>query len=177
MILALPRALPLFNVQNQAGYFQILPAINEQIKLYSFSKKDLPEYMADRLGWEERVKAVADVYNRLPDEERERTSIYVINYGFAGAIDLLGKKYNLPDSLCGHLSCYLWGYGNQKPENLITVHVPYEALTPICDEIKIGGYLPFVPYAVPYDNETPIYVCKKMKYSIERIWPMTKHYD
>jgi len=175
--LVAPHGIPVFNIQNQSKYFHFFSLINEKVKFNSFPQEVLPEFIADRLGWEERVKAVADVFNALSDEEKKKTSIYVVNYGFAGAIDLLGKKYNLPDSLCGHLSYYLWGYENQRPENLITLHVPYEVLKPICGEVKIGGYLPFVPYAMPYNNETPIYICKKMKYSIEEIWPSTKHYD
>jgi hypothetical protein len=176
-LLAVPHGLPLFDVQNELRYFRFFSSMNSQVKFDSFMKDDLPEFIADRLGWEERVKAIADAYNNLPHEEKNRTAIFVINRGFASAIDVLGKKYNLPDALCGHASYYLWGYGNQRPENLITVHVPYEALKPMCNEIEIGGYLPFVPYAMPYNNEQPIYICRKMKYSIESIWPTTKHYD
>jgi hypothetical protein len=176
-LLAVPHGLPLFNIQNEARYFQFFYLINRQVRLDSFPQDVMPEFITDRIGWEARVRAVADVYNSLSDEEKKKTSIYVINYGFAGAIDLLGKKYNMPDALCGHLSYYLWGYGNQRPENLITLHVPYEMLQPVCNEIEVGGYLPSVPYAMPYNNETPIYICRKMKYSIEKIWPLTKHYD
>lgn len=176
-ILAVPHGLPVFNVESQAGYFQLFSLMNSRVQFDSFAKVTLPEFMADRIGWEERVKAVAEVYNSLPDEEKKKTSIFAGYNGFAGAIDLLGKKYNLPDVLCGHASYYLWGYGDQKPENLITVQIPCESLEPICSEIKIGGYIPFIPYAMPYDNDKPICVCKKMKYGVEEIWPLTKHYD
>ena len=177
MFLAVPHGLPVFNVQNQAGYFQLFSSMNRQVKFDNFAQVALPEYMADRIGWEERVKAVSDVYNSLPEREKNNTSIYVGYYGFAGAIDLLGKKYNLPDVICGHASYYLWGYKNPNPENLIAVQVSHESLVPECAEVKIGGYIPYIPYAMPYDNNKPIYICKKMKRSIESIWPETKHYD
>jgi hypothetical protein len=176
-LLILPNGLPVFNVQNQVKYFQLFPTINRNVKFDSFAKVTLPEFMADRLGWEERVKAVADVYNSLSDEEKKKTSIFASYYGFAGAIDLLGKKYGLPDVLCSHLSYYLWGYGNQRPQILITVQVPCESLSSVCDDVRIGGYIPYIPYAMPYDNDKPICVCRKMKSGIEDIWPLTKHYD
>ncbi|HOG82733.1 MAG TPA: glycosyltransferase family 39 protein [Smithellaceae bacterium] len=177
LLLGIPHGLPLFNIQNQAKYFQFFSFVNSRVKFDNFTKVTLPEHMADRIGWEERVKAVADVYNNLADDEKRKTSIYAAYYGFAGAIDLLGKKYNLPDALSGHASYHLWGYGNQRPENLITVQVPCESLASVCEDVRIGGYIPFIPYAMPYDNDKPICVCRKMKYSIEEIWPLTRHYD
>jgi hypothetical protein len=176
-LLTVPHGLPLFDAQNQTKYFNYFSSINGQVRFDSFAQVEMPEFMADRFGWEERVKAVADIYNNLSDEEKKRTSILANYYGFAGALDLLGKKYGLPDVLCGHLSYHLWGYGNQKPQTLITVQIPCEALSSICDDVRIGGYIPFLPYAMPYDNDKPICVCRNMKYSIESIWPLTKHYD
>lgn len=177
MLLAVPHGLPLFNVENQTKYFQLFSFINRQVKFDNFARVTLPEYMADRIGWEERVKVVADVYNNLAADEKKKTSIYAAYYGFAGAIDLLGKKYDLPDALSGHLSYHLWGYGNQRPENLLTVQVPCESLLSVCENVRISGYIPFIPYAMPYDNNKPICLCRKMKYTIEEIWPLTKHYD
>jgi hypothetical protein len=175
--LAVPHGLPVFDVQTQVKYFQLFSSMNRQVKFDSFAQVTLPEFMADRIGWEERVKAIADVYNSLSDEDRKKTSIFVGYNGIAGAIDLLGKKYNLPDAICGHASYYLWGYKDPKPENLIAVQVAYESLVSECAEVEVGGYIPFIPYAMPYSNGQPIYICRKMKYSIESIWPMTKHYD
>jgi hypothetical protein len=176
-LIILPHGLPVFNVQNQAKYYHLFSFINEKVKFDGFAQMTLPEFMADRIGWEERVKAVADVYNTLSDEEKKKTSIYAGYNGFAGAIDLLGKKYNLPDVICGHASYYLWGYGSQRPQTIITVQVPCESLSSVCDDVRIGGYIPFIPYAMPYNNNKPICVCRKMKFSIENIWPLTKHYD
>ncbi|HON58402.1 MAG TPA: glycosyltransferase family 39 protein [Smithella sp.] len=177
LFLSLPHALPVFNVQNQARYFQLFSFANRHVKFDSFAQVELPEFMADRLGWEERVRAVAEVYHSLPPDQRKKTSIYAHYYGFAGAIDVLGKRYGLPDSLCGHLSYHLWGYKQQRPENLIVVQVDGESLKGICEVVEIGGYIPFIPYAMPYDNGKPIFVCKKMKLSIEELWPLVKHYD
>lgn len=176
-VISIPHALPIFNVQTQARYFELFSFANKHVRFDHFAQVELPEFMADRLGWEERVRAVADVYHALSPEQRNKTSIYADYYGFAGAIDVLGKSYGLPDALCGHLSYHLWGYKNQRPENLIVVQVDGDSLKDICDVVEIGGYIPFLPYAMPYDNGKPIYVCKKMKLSIERLWPLVKHYD
>ena len=49
----------------------------------------LPQYFADEFGWEEMTRAVNEVYNRLPPDERAQTAIFANSYGQAGAIDFL----------------------------------------------------------------------------------------
>jgi hypothetical protein len=58
--------------------------------------------LSAKTGWEEYVERVAVVYNNLPSEEKNKTGIICFTFGQAGAINLLGKKYNLPDCICAH---------------------------------------------------------------------------
>ena len=58
--------------------------------------EQLPQDYADMIGWEQQVRAVADVYRALPPEDRGRTVLVAANYGEAGALDFFGPRYGLP---------------------------------------------------------------------------------
>src|SRR5262249_50225028 len=66
---------------------------------------------ADQFGWEEMAAAVGSAYNSLAPDVRAKTAIFGQNYGQAGAIDLFGPKYGIPQgsAISGHQSYYLWG--------------------------------------------------------------------
>src|SRR6185436_10318935 len=46
----------------------------------------LPQFFADRHGWEEMTAAVAAVYRSLPEHEQHGVLIVTSNYGEAGAL-------------------------------------------------------------------------------------------
>lgn len=75
---------------------------------------------ADMLGWEELAAGAATSFNRIPESERQYTTIFANNYGQAGAIDRFRRKYNLPPTVCLNSSYALW-----SPQRIKTRHVIY----------------------------------------------------
>ncbi|CAG0947968.1 hypothetical protein ANRL1_04769 [Anaerolineae bacterium] len=73
----------------------------------------------EEIGWPELVETVANIYAALPVEERGHTGILTGNYGEAGAINLYGPAYGLPEAISGVNSYWLRGYGDPPPQNLI----------------------------------------------------------
>ena len=67
----------------------------------------LPQWLADRFGWEQLVMEVTTVYESLPDEEKRNATILAPSYGHAGAIELFGR--GLPPVISPHNSYFLWG--------------------------------------------------------------------
>jgi hypothetical protein len=55
----------------------------------------------EEIGWPELVATVAGIYAELPPETRQQTAILAGNYGEAGAIDLYGPAYGLPNAISG----------------------------------------------------------------------------
>ena len=51
----------------------------------------------------------AQAWNRLSPEERGGCGVFAQDYGQAGAIDFLGRRYGLPPALSGHQTYFLWG--------------------------------------------------------------------
>jgi 4-amino-4-deoxy-L-arabinose transferase-like glycosyltransferase len=75
----------------------------------------------EEIGWTDLVGSVSRVYDSLPANERAGTGIIVGNYGEAGAINLLGQKYDLPSVISGTNSAWYRSYPENSPQTLIAV--------------------------------------------------------
>ena len=75
----------------------------------------------EEIGWPELVETVARVRDSLPSEDREHLGILGTNYGEAGAVNLYGPQYGLPQAISGVNSFWARGYGNPPPRVLIVV--------------------------------------------------------
>ena len=75
----------------------------------------------------------AGAYNSLPPDVRLRTPVFGQNYGQAGAIDLFGPKYGIPEgsAISGHQSYYLWGPHGYTGESVIVMAERPERLAEI----------------------------------------------
>jgi len=73
----------------------------------------------ESVGWPELVETVAGIYAALPATDRPQAGILTGNYGEAGAINLYGPAYGLPEAISGANSYWLRGYGNPPPQTLI----------------------------------------------------------
>ena len=138
-------------------------------------QSDLPQQYADMFGWEEMVATVARVYRSLPPADRASCRIFAQNYGEAGAIDVLGPRYGLPKALSGHNSYWLWGRGTKPPDVFIIIGGDdrdnrgfFEEVTP-ADTIRSR-------YAMPYENDVPVYIARKPRVSLEAAWPRLRMY-
>jgi len=69
----------------------------------------LPEFLGQMSGWDEIVNSIADVYDRVPPQERGRTMILAGYYGIASAVDILGRGRGLPLASSGHNTYWFWG--------------------------------------------------------------------
>ncbi|HXE91215.1 MAG TPA: glycosyltransferase family 39 protein [Terriglobales bacterium] len=134
----------------------------------------LPQYFGDRFGWPEMVEAVAQAYNALPPEERAQTGILANNYGEAGAIDLLGRKYGLPKATSPHQNYFYWGPGEQK-RNYIVLQDEEEHLREVCDAVEVVAVLDH-PYAMQ-EERRPVHLCRGLRLNLKERWPRMKHWN
>jgi hypothetical protein len=136
---------------------------------------ELPQHLADMFGWEEMVATVARVYESLPPDEQSKCRIYTTNYGEAGAIDVLGRRHGLPKAICGHNSYWLWGPGDWSGEVVIIIGGDYEGHRESLEEVAPADTIRS-RYAMPYENNLPVYVGRRLKMPVEVIWPTTRHF-
>jgi hypothetical protein len=126
---------------------------------------------ADMFGWEEQVKAVDSLFQSL--NEKENCVLWAENYGEAGALKILGKKYDLPNPISRHGSFWKWGYGNEKAEVWISLGNEQPSVEYIFEETHLVKMI-YHKYAIGEENGIPLYICRKPKLDIKQWW---KNYE
>jgi hypothetical protein len=98
---------------------RLLPlASSGPLKQYALSHSyDLSE----EVGWPDLVRTVAQIRDSLPPDEQAHLGITTANYGEYGAIDVLGRAYNLPEPIGTNNSEYLRGYPTPAPTTFIVI--------------------------------------------------------
>lgn len=135
----------------------------------------LPQHFADRFGWQNQVSTLARVYNALPANERHKAAIVTGNYGEAGAIDYFGPALGLPKAISGHNSYWLWGYRDATGDVLITIGLRRENLDELCTTVEPVATVTS-PYAMPYETNLPVHVCRGLKLPMAEAWQLLKRY-
>lgn len=135
---------------------------------------ELPQFFADRFGWEELVQQVAQVYQALPPEEQAQTALFTANYGQAGALEYFGPAYGLPQPISGHNNYWLWGPGEVTGAVVIFVGVPAADVTDLFESVQQVGTIQ-CQYCV--ERGQPILLARGAKQSIEQLWPQVRHFS
>ncbi len=172
-LITLPYALPVLPVETFIRYDDFIglhPGGGER----GPSGKLFQQY-ADMFGWENQVATVARVYNSLSPDEKARTIIFCNNYGEAGAIDFLGRKYGLPKAASGHNNYWLWGPGNWDADMVITVGEKRGDVEKTFSDVQLAATV-VSEYARPFETNLPIFVGRKPKVSLKAVWPRAKKY-
>ena len=124
---------------------------------------------ADMFGWEEQVKLVDSVYQSLTVKEKENCILWAENYGEAGALKILGKKYNLPNPISRHGSFWQWGFGEKNARVWISLGNEKPSVEYVFEDVKLVKIIRH-KYAIGEENEIPLYICRKPKIDIEKWW-------
>jgi Dolichyl-phosphate-mannose-protein mannosyltransferase len=136
----------------------------------------LTQLFSDELGWRDLEKQVASIYHSLPADERSRTAILAADYGEAAALDVYGRRDGLPPSLCGQNQYFLWGSRGYDGSTIIHVNGDPNRWRRGCDSVEVVGKFG-VPYAMPYENERPIFICRGLRRNLSEIWDRLKRYE
>ena len=123
----LPIGIPVFKAERMVAYFNDLEKrykIDLGRRWEDGSIHSLPQDYADMLGWEELTSLANKAYQMAPD--RKSCFIYCENYGQAGAITVIGKKYNLPEAVCFSESFMYWIPEKFDPDPTAFVYINSE---------------------------------------------------
>ena len=167
-VLIVPLALPILPVEKYISYAQALgvqPATSEGKRL-----SELPQFYADMFGWEEMAKSVSEVYQSLLEEEKLHTVIFAGNYGEAGALEYFSKKYPLARIMSPHNNYWYWGLRDSA--NITTAIVlggKADDHKKSSDDVRQAAIVRST-YAIPYENNLPVYICRKIKRPFSEIW-------
>jgi hypothetical protein len=136
---------------------------------------ELPPTFADMHGWRELVDLVAGVWQALPEADRQRAAILAGNYGEAGAIDHFGPSLGLPHAISGHNNYWLWGPGDFDGSVAVAVGMPREKLEEWFEEVEEVAVVR-CRWCLPYQNGRPVYVVRRLRGSVDALWPLMKRY-
>jgi hypothetical protein len=120
--------------------------------------------------------AVADVYDKLPADDRAKACIYTLNYGEAGALNFFGPRYHLPQAISGHNTYWLWGPGSCTGQVVITVGFSQEDLTPAFASVTPAAKISCA-YCMPEESDLTVYVCRQPTAPLANLWKHAKHFN
>jgi hypothetical protein len=172
-LVAAPLAIPILPLEKAAAYADFWDVNRVQVEIQPSGK--LPQFFADMMGWQEQADVVAGVFQSLPVDDQPKAAILTRNYGQAGAIEYFGPSYGLPRPISGHNNYYLWGPQQYTGEVVITVGIPMEKLQPLFQHIELAATIRN-DYAIPEENNIPIYICRQPKMTLQQAWPRLKFY-
>jgi hypothetical protein len=170
---AAPLALPILPVEAAASYSNFWDI--HKVRVENYDSGPLPQFFADMFGWRNQVAVVASVYRSLSAEDRSRAAILASNYGEAGAIDYFGPAYGLPRAISPHNNYYLWGPGTFSGDVVIAVGMDTEKLGLLFADVQRVATISD-PYAIPDENNLPVYLCRKPRLPLSQAWARLKFF-
>jgi hypothetical protein len=172
-IFILPLSIPLMPPVQWLNYTRAthLDRVNSNTEMDSSGP--LPQFYADRFGWQEEVDQVTRIYNALPPDQQRITGILCDNYGEASAINFLGN--NLPVTISRHNSHYLWGPQGYTFDSMILIEgSTRQHLQEYFDSVQIVGRIG-TPYSMPFEHKN-IYLVSGRKFEVATVWAESKNY-
>lgn len=134
----------------------------------------LPQPIGDQFGWPELVQEVGTIYNELPMEERAKTGIFTGNYGEAGAINQFGPALGLPRAYSRHQTHWFWGPPQDEYRHLIVLQWSLEDVKDNCTSYETFPHNSRFGMA---EENTPIYLCRDVKFDLRQIWSHHHHWN
>ena len=153
-LLLLPLAIPVLTPQTWIRYTTALHLRDTISNAETSRTGPLPQFYADRFGWQEYLDIVTRTYIALSPEDRARVVIFTNDYGEAGAIDILGsyEHRNLPPAASGQNNYWLWGTHGRDPNLVIAIigDKP-EAVATKYESVTVVGHMS-APFAMPFEH-------------------------
>ena len=173
-VLLAPAAMPILPPATYAQTYG--QGADSGSQLGSGGSAGLPQNLADRLGWEQQVALIAQVYHSLPPDQQRVACIYTENYGEAGALVQLGGRYHLPPIISGHNAFYLWGLQGCTGKVLITINIAPQDAAQAFGSVTLAARTSCA-YCEYFENDAPILILRQPKIPLARLWSLGKHYD
>jgi Dolichyl-phosphate-mannose-protein mannosyltransferase len=158
-----------------AAYFVPIASVDSDWARQAFK---VNEDFREEIGWPELVQKLAHIRDSLGSAERARFGILAGNYGEAGAINLYGEKYGLPEAICGTNSFWARGYGNPPPEILIVIGLSREFGEQYFESCEVVGHITN-KYDVANEESSyhpDILLCRHLRETWPEFWSKFRRY-
>jgi hypothetical protein len=131
-----------------------------------------------QIGWPELVATVAHVRDSLPAEDRSEVGVLAADEGEAGAVNMYGRAYGLPEAISGMNSNWLRGYGNPPPQTVIAVGFKRQELDKIFASCEEAAQLsnPYGVVNLVLRDRDQVYVCRNIREPWPEFWKGFQYY-
>jgi hypothetical protein len=174
-LIILPMSSPVLRPATWVRYTSALHLHSQATE--TASTGPLPQFFADRFGWQQQYAIVARTFHSLSPADQQRVCVFGSNYGEAGNIDLRNRLHHdtLPPAISGQNS--YWGWGTHGCDvNLVIAIIddnPAEVAQKY-DSVTVVGVRDN-PYAMPFEHGN-IYLLRGRKPSAIFHWADERFY-
>ncbi|HCU21014.1 MAG TPA: hypothetical protein DF818_17410 [Bacteroidales bacterium] len=167
-----PIGIPVFKTPGLIKYFEFQEdklGIDLGRRFEDGTIHSLPQDYADMLGWVELTTVADSAYRMVRD--KGACFIYGENYGQAGAITVIGKKYGLPEAISFSESFQYWIPRQFEPDIKSVLYIndeePGEDVRALFSRITMVGSI-----SNPHSREyrTAVYLCEEPARSFNDFW-------
>ncbi|MHB8216772.1 MAG: glycosyltransferase family 39 protein [Candidatus Sulfotelmatobacter sp.] len=169
-----PIVVPVLSPDSFLAYAKSLP-FKLPVMEHSHARAALPQWYADQFGWDEIVAETAHAWSLIPSADRADCGIFAQDYGQAGAIDFLGRRYGLPRSLSGHQTWFLWGPRGYSGNCMIVLDDRRERLEQLWQHVEYVGTSADNRYAL--EKQIDVFICRGAKFGpLAEFWNKIKRW-
>jgi len=166
-------SLPVISMDRLPAIIRPFQSLYQPLREFNNGTNNPPLFLSGRIGWDDLVREVADVYNALPPEDRAVAGIYTDSYATASAVDQFGPQYRLPHAVSGSLTYYLWGPGYSW-DVMIIVTPRSNIMSVFYDECEQRAV---TQREYPGGIRFYVFVCRKPKVPMDIIWSSVKAFQ
>lgn len=166
-----PVGIPVFGKDKLVDYFRFIGTeygMDFVCRFEDNSIHSLPQDYADMLGWEELAMLTARTWQMIPD--KSTAFIYCENYGQAGAITIIGKKYDLPEAVSFHESFKYWIPDSYDKEIRSAIYINDELgddVRALFKKIRVTGS---ITNRDAREYGTKVYLCEEPESGFNEFW-------
>ena len=133
----------------------------------------LPGDWADMHGWPQMAAQVARAYDSLPPAQRARAVVFAGNYGEAAAVQFFEPAIPV---ISEHNQYWLWGTRGYDGSVVVQVNGSCFKSDGLFASSTLAARTDD-PWAISYEHNIPIWVCRGIKKPLVKIWPSIKSYE
>lgn len=127
----------------------------------------------EQFGWPELARENARIWQTLTSAEREHAVIYASNYGEAGALELYGPRYGLPQVVSATNTFWFRGAGDPAAQAIIVNGSERKDWEPFCDSLELAGHTSNDAHVANEETQDhpDIFVCHGVRKPLVDRWP------
>lgn len=167
----LPIGKPIYSPDKLVRYFDRVKALTGDDSARRFednSYHKLPQDYADMLGWDELAALTNKAWQLVAD--KKSCIIFCENYGEAGAISILGKKYGLPEPLSFNDAFRYWIPRKFDRETTTVIYINGEPGQDVKDLFADIQKIGQVDNPLARESGVGVFLCQNPRSSFNQFW-------